>query len=613
VAKFNQINVGKLPHQGVPGQVFRQRMLGGSVVLLVFGVGALSASSWIGRFLYRNVSQLPGELSEKIYANYYSMEDYSDQFFVWAMWPASVFIGIGLLTLVYFLLPVATRDVLYALRWPIGIGIVALLGVLVRARAYFVGRSLWLDEAFLALNFRDRSLGELLGTPLDYGQSAPPGFLFLVFLATSALGVSDLSLRLVPLLFGLALVTLSLPLAFRLFGSNLARLIFVGFLSFSPVLVYYSHEFKQYSLDAFVTVMVLWAWVHRERSLRAWVLGIVGFFAVILSLTAVFSLTALGLVMVGGRFIRNTDLRIAFRKICSDSPAYFLWLAGGLVHFWYLSNAGADRSNMGNWWGENGAFPPPGNFFDSVTWTLSSLSQLVWLAAGHPGRAGPGMGDGVPLLALVFLVALVFVWRQNAWKLIFPTVLVLVALGAAHVGLYPFSSRLNIYLVPIVILCLAALAEKSEARRRKSGLFLLSVPAFMSLVPLAIGFYLLGRPFDNWDMKWLIREVVVAASPGDILVGADEPLVSWYLSQELPAGPDVVPLNLLGQDSDLFSQSQVWAISTHYGVEGVGDLISDTHEFYCGYEVSGSFLALYVPREGSSESDFTCKPQVKKF
>ena len=55
-------------------------------------------------------------------------------------------------------------------------------GILVRVIQYLYNRSLWADEAVLALNIVNRSYLELL-QPLDYEQGAPIAFLWVEKLA----------------------------------------------------------------------------------------------------------------------------------------------------------------------------------------------------------------------------------------------------------------------------------------------------------------------------------------------------------------------------------------------------------------------------------------------
>ena len=57
--------------------------------------------------------------------------------------------------------------------------VLVVLGIVLRLVRYLDGRSLWNDEAQLALNVVSRSGLELLA-PLDYGQAAAPLFLWLV-------------------------------------------------------------------------------------------------------------------------------------------------------------------------------------------------------------------------------------------------------------------------------------------------------------------------------------------------------------------------------------------------------------------------------------------------
>ena len=89
-----------------------------------------------------------------------------------------------------------------ALAWLVG-----LMGGLFRLYEYFAGRSLWLDEASIALNILRRDYLELL-TPLQYRQAAPVGWLWTEKLITGLWDSSEFALRFFPLLAGLACLPL---------------------------------------------------------------------------------------------------------------------------------------------------------------------------------------------------------------------------------------------------------------------------------------------------------------------------------------------------------------------------------------------------------------------
>ncbi len=114
------------------------------------------------------------------------------------------------------------------------------IGAGLRLYFYLSNRSLWFDEALLALNLTERSFAELM-QPLDYNQSAPLGFLLIQKTVISLLGNRDYLLRLIPLLAGLT----SLPLFFltaRLFLRPVAVHAAMWFFALSPQLIYYSSE-----------------------------------------------------------------------------------------------------------------------------------------------------------------------------------------------------------------------------------------------------------------------------------------------------------------------------------------------------------------------------------
>ena len=89
------------------------------------------------------------------------------------------------------------------------------VGVVARLVQYLSGRSLWLDESLLWLNLDERSAAGLL-RPLDFAQGAPIPFLLAEKGAIGLFGDAEWSLRLLPLLAGLAALPLAVLVARRL-------------------------------------------------------------------------------------------------------------------------------------------------------------------------------------------------------------------------------------------------------------------------------------------------------------------------------------------------------------------------------------------------------------
>ncbi len=131
----------------------------------------------------------------------------------------------------------------------------SLIGFFLRIYFYIINRSLGLDEAGLALNIINRSYLGLL-KPLDFSQGAPIGFLLLQKTIISFLGSSDYTLRLTPLLAGLASIPL-MYLVSKKYGGRLSAFISLGLFVLSPRLIYYSSDMKQYSTDVLTTLAML--------------------------------------------------------------------------------------------------------------------------------------------------------------------------------------------------------------------------------------------------------------------------------------------------------------------------------------------------------------------
>src|SRR5690606_8442193 len=130
------------------------------------------------------------------------------------------------------------------------------LGVFLRLRQYLANRSLWVDEASLALNIIHRTFAELV-QPLDYEQGAPLGFLFIQKFFVLVFGNQEYVLRLFPLISGIVSTYLIYRIASEYFGKFG---IFATFLfAISEWMIYYSSELKQYSSDVMIALLLIYS------------------------------------------------------------------------------------------------------------------------------------------------------------------------------------------------------------------------------------------------------------------------------------------------------------------------------------------------------------------
>src|ERR1044071_4702024 len=121
-----------------------------------------------------------------------------------------------------------------------------LLGILLRLRQYWTGRSLWSDEAMLALNIVNRNLIGLF-KPLDYDQGSPIGFLLIEKIFSLPFSRSEYALRFFPLIVGSASIWLFYLLLKRT-TSGAGLLAALTLFVLNQRLIYYSSEVKQYIL-----------------------------------------------------------------------------------------------------------------------------------------------------------------------------------------------------------------------------------------------------------------------------------------------------------------------------------------------------------------------------
>ena len=445
-----------------------------------------------------------------------------------------------------------------------GVGMLLLLGFVFRIRQYLTGRSLWLDEAMLALNIVNRTFTGLFQS-LDYDQGAPIGFLLAEKILNLMFGEHEFVLRLFPLLAGLASLIL-FYLLLRKNTSGFALLTGLGLFAVGPELIYYSSELKQYSLDVAVTISLLllvFPFLERQETKRDTVfLGMAGILALWFSHPALFVLAAIGVVLL----FQTVKNRERFRLV-SIILLGVAWLANlGLLYLVSLRGL-SQNSFLLDFWQENFLPLPP--------W-----SDWSWFGTIFIGLVQEHIGIQVSawLIFIVVILGLLSLFKKNksyAWIILIIFSLALVASG---LRLYPFGGRLSLFLVPLLIILISQSIDTLEHQFQATY-------NWNKLVSLAFGLYLLFAPttdsLSNFsDPKYFehIRPAMAALSEnwlaGDALFVSNGavPAFRFYADryglgdvsyQTSDASDYEEPAHILSHLESLDGEPRVWVLITH--------------------------------------------------
>jgi hypothetical protein len=120
-----------------------------------------------------------------------------------------------------------------------------------------IGRSLWLDEAWVANSINAPTLGQMFYYP-NWLQSSPPFFLLASRGAIRLLGLSNVTLRIVPLIMALVATAAFFAAARRVLSAPFAILA-TALLVFFTAEIEYSHTAKQYSGEVAMSALILLA------------------------------------------------------------------------------------------------------------------------------------------------------------------------------------------------------------------------------------------------------------------------------------------------------------------------------------------------------------------
>ncbi len=440
------------------------------------------------------------------------------------------------------------------------------LGGALRVRQFAANRSLWHDEAALALNIINRSWAGLL-QPLDYNQGAPPGFLLATKSCTAVLGHSEYALRLVPLLCALSSLLFFRAVAKRLLPALAVPFALLLFAVSWPLLRYAS-EAKQYSSDVLVALVLFWLVLRALDSGLSGpslvVLGGAGMAAVWFSHPSVFILGAAGVALA----LRALDGHGRSRR-AAVAALGLVWLASfGLCYSVSLRFLAANRYLLEFWREAFMPLPP------------TSLAELGWFARAGELLMTRAAGLGLPWLALPICVAGGIVMTQQhrraACLILLPVAFALLASGLQR---YPFGHRLLLFLAPTVVLPLSFGAERAGhtvCRQWGRGWGIAAALLLGALLlgrPLRIAALVSLHPVPGEQLRPILAELDERARPGDTVYVyyAAEPALLYYRARFPLNGAHVIigtrarsePGLYLRELDRLAGRERVWVVLSH--------------------------------------------------
>lgn len=390
-------------------------------------------------------------------------------------------------------------------RWGYGelAWLLACIGIALRLEQYFYNRSLWLDEAMVALNILHRSFSQL-SQPLDFHVVAPIGWLFAGKASNLLLGNRELALRLPEILAGIMAVIAVVAIGKRLLSPR-ALCIAAAWFALSKPLVYYSSELKPYGSDPAIAALLwlaaFWTLARPTRG-RILLLAAWGGLAIWLSHPAVFVLAGIGCTILAWSLAEG-----GWRKLSCFLPALLLWTASfGLDYIFFLRASSADRMLLNN-------YPP----LRLSLWHFADVEkvlEMVFALQQNPLTILLGVA------LLVFCVGCLYYWRHNRLALSLLLSPLLFSLLASSLHLYPTVGRFYLFFTPALALLIAAGAEvvieAGAAAKQPVGAVLLIL---LFLQPALSAREIIAHPMEGDELRPVLAYVQQHQQPGD----------TWYV------------------------------------------------------------------------------------
>ncbi len=288
---------------------------------------------------------------------------------------------------------------------------------------FFTCRSLWLDEGMLAWSVTQRGLATLISEPLDWMQSAPVLYLYIVKIITVIFGNTELTLRVFSVFCYCALIIITYFLG-KEFKYPLA---FCAFVSSTSLVMRYANEFKPYISDCMSVALVLLLYkLYRESRLSLIPLTIIFCILIWFSNPTCFFIAAILIY----EFFKSP------KKIILPGICCFLSFAAYFIVWLYPVIA---KGDMTLWW--------EGQYFPLIPTAKIDFHRMYLMFM----EISEGVGIphiGISLFAVFAFIKNLIKDKNPVINVIF--LAVFITLFASYLQFYPIERRLWLFIYPVI-------------------------------------------------------------------------------------------------------------------------------------------------------------------
>ncbi|OSZ82738.1 hypothetical protein CAP35_05605 [Chitinophagaceae bacterium IBVUCB1] len=421
--------------------------------------------------------------------------------------------------------------------------LILLTGISLRFYQHLMGRSLWEDEAHIALNFMKFGYIGLMA-PLENYQTAPIFFLWSVETFCKIFGPSEVSLRTFPFIVSLLTMPLFYFMVKRLTGNTLTALISFLLFAVNISMIHYASEVKSYTIDVSVYILIVYLlltdnpFVKKNNPL---LLSIAGSLSIVYSNASVVVLFCAALYMIAtgwSKSLSENKKTLIVGIPSSQIMVFSSWLIVWLVNYFRFIHNHPYGEGMKQIW--SWTFCPTDIFSKEFSEFIKArIDDTIYteMLLFTDKYYFPQI-----LTALVIFSIVYNVYKKNWTLLLFTILPIVLHLIMSMFKMYPFFFRFILYLLPpFIILVVSGLSAIIQLMPKKLAA-VLTVPVCLLFSYCCLSKSVEGFPFWDREIKPVISYINKNYPDKTIVVTTPLTLYTYYMDRGIAHNKNLIPI-----------------------------------------------------------------------